>query len=54
MKEKSYGEKVRSYLQNFATSPAPAFTVKHIGPKTATPKKPRAKKDDGPQQALPL
>ncbi len=54
MKEKSYGEKVRSYLQTFATSPAPAFTVKPVGPKSAQPKKPRAKKDDGPQQALPL
>lgn len=54
MKEKSYGEKVRSYLQTFATSPAPAFTVKPVGPKPAAPKKARAKKEDGPQQALPL
>jgi DNA polymerase III epsilon subunit-like protein len=52
MKEKSYGEKVRSYLSTFATSPAPAFASKPVGPAAA--KKPRAPKNDGPQQALPL
>lgn len=52
MKEKSYGERVRSYLEAFATVPPPAFTTKPVGPAPA--KKPRAKKPDGPQQALPL
>lgn len=53
MKEKSYGETVRAYLSIFSGTPPPAFTSRPVGPKPAA--KPRAKKkDDGPQQALPL
>ncbi len=52
MKEKSYGSRVRSYLERFATAPVPAFTSKPIG---TTMKKVRApKKKSGPQQELPL
>lgn len=52
MKEKSYGERVRAYVEHFATVPPPAFATKPVGAKPA--KKPAPKKEEGSQQALPL
>ncbi len=53
MKEKSYGERVRAYLGAFSTEATPAFTTKPVGAKQAVQKE-KKKKDEGPQQALPL
>lgn len=56
MKEKSYGNRVRAYLETFSKEAVPAFVVKPVSgrPKPAATKKPATKKDPGPQQALPL
>ncbi len=55
MKEKSYGTRVKNYIETFATEPSPPFTTKPLNaPKTPMKKAPKPKKPDGPQQALPL
>lgn len=52
MKTKAYGTRVQAYVETFATQTAPAFTTTPIHPKTTG--KHAKKKDDNPQQTLPL
>lgn len=57
MRERSYGKRVQSYLEEFAIpGAAPAFVKKTVSTTTPEPvKKPRTKKsEDSPQQSLPL